>query len=188
MPEKGASIAVAWLLSKSTMPVVSTLLWKGPDTTGVSVMLRSCSSVSVMLLPPLAGAFSDLPHPARHSAESAIGTRKLLRIGFSKIGAMPPATAQRLKQRSGIGIAAGLCLQERDMRLLIGLFGLQKGEAVVVAVFQLIPVISSVALAASSAAAAVLTAAASCSSAVRLSATFWKAVSTVDLYWAADCS
>ena len=50
---------------------------------------------------------------------------------------MPPAAAQRLKQRGRVGIASGLGLDQIDARLLVGLFGVQQSEIAGVAVLPL---------------------------------------------------
>src|ERR1700678_1381521 len=44
---------------------------------------------------------------------------------FRQIGAVPPAAAQSLKERGGVGIAIGLGLNEVDYGLVVGLFRAQ---------------------------------------------------------------
>ncbi len=50
---------------------------------------------------------------------------------------MPPATAERLKQRSGVRVAIGLSLQKPDVGLLVGLFGAQQRQAARITIFFL---------------------------------------------------
>src|ERR1700677_378794 len=45
-----------------------------------------------------------------------------------QIRAVPPPASQGLKQSRGIGIAAGLCLHQIDLALLIGLLGAQQRQ------------------------------------------------------------
>src|SRR5271157_5683090 len=57
----------------------------------------------------------------------------------SDIGAVPPTAAQGLEERSGIGIAAGLCLHESDQRRIIGVLGSKQPEIGDGAELQLAP-------------------------------------------------
>src|SRR6185437_786340 len=54
-----------------------------------------------------------------------------------KILSIPPATAQSLKQRSRVGIAAGLSLHQIDPRLLIGLLRAEQYQVTRIAVLPL---------------------------------------------------
>jgi len=49
------------------------------------------------------------------------------------LAAIPPAAAQRLEQRRRIGQAIGLCLDERDARLLLGLLRVEQNDEIDVA-------------------------------------------------------
>ena len=77
------------------------------------------------------GAESDARHVRRTS--DSVSHRLVLR----QIRAAPPAAAQRLEQRRGVGVATGLGLHEADPRLLIGLLGAQQRQVAGVAVLPL---------------------------------------------------
>src|SRR6516164_7761897 len=52
---------------------------------------------------------------------------------------MPPAAAQRLKERGRVGIAARLSLYQADARLLVGLLGAEQREVARIAGLPLTP-------------------------------------------------
>src|SRR6185312_5356574 len=60
------------------------------------------------------------------------------RWGDGNTWLLPPAATQRLVQRDGVTVAAGLRLHQRDDGLLLHLFGLQHGEVVHVAQRELL--------------------------------------------------
>src|SRR5580658_10049045 len=61
------------------------------------------------------------------------------RLSRREIRPVPPAAAQRLKQCSGIGEARRLRLDQRDMRLLIGLLGVEQRQIGAGAQLELAP-------------------------------------------------
>lgn len=97
-------------------------------------MFFSCASVSFTLVgvtDAVCGLVSDFAEQpanatliAAAAATASAGRRVLFFMIFiGQVRAVPPATAERLKQCRCIGIATGLRLHQVDHALLIGLFG-----------------------------------------------------------------
>ncbi len=99
-------------------------MWKDDNCTVTIRMFCFWASVNVTLL-ALTAFWSLLSGEQALSASTAIAAPKSLWELFvivvhSQIGAMPPAAAKRLEERCCVGVPVSLCLQECDMRLLIG--------------------------------------------------------------------
>src|SRR5579871_5305575 len=112
-------------------------------------MFSRWAALSRTLLAVTAGALSASlevqPSRARPAASiastvpcAAQGARRLLSMSLRRERLlMPPAAAQRLKERGGVGVAAGLSLHQADARLLVGLLGAEERQVWCVAVLPL---------------------------------------------------
>src|SRR5690242_11584180 len=109
-----------------------------------------CAAVSVTLLAVLdvscalplsldeqpASAHSQ-PMAQEHAKHFIVRMRRSLPIGLLRqFLPVPPAAAQRLEQRGGVRITIGLCLYQRDARLLPSLLRVRQRELVDVAIAQ----------------------------------------------------
>src|SRR5579872_581981 len=92
-------------------------------------------SASLEVQPPSARPTASA---ASAAAGTARGARRLFSMSLRRERlSMPPAAAERLKERGGVGVAAGLSLHQVDARLLIGLLGAEEREVRCVAVLPL---------------------------------------------------
>src|SRR6202034_2554634 len=64
----------------------------------------------------------------RRVRRGAVCGRSVSMMIRGEIRAVPPATAERLKERGGVGKAIGLGLHQGTQRLLIGLLGVEQCE------------------------------------------------------------
>src|SRR5215469_2908502 len=143
----------------------------------------------------MAAAVKAAPHPAQcNMTDSLLGghrrrccagggfgrpARQSLRRVLLRVRPVPPAAAQRLKQRCGVGEAIGLGLDSGEQGLAVGELGGENDD---------IGRIAELKLAARSAVTAACSATASYSKARSVSATLRKAVSSVERYCAWACS
>src|SRR5690348_436871 len=99
-------------------------------------MWLRCALVSLTLatfpLAPYPLSFADEEQPATRSSAAAAAAFIAIesaRIGRAReLGLVPPAAAERLEQRDGVGETVGLGLDRRKAGLLIRLVGVQHGE------------------------------------------------------------
>src|ERR1700722_20795456 len=104
-------------------------------------MFLSWSAVSVAFAGVVDdfASLSDFEQPDRSAAaaRTAASANLFAMVFLGEFVAMPPAAAQRLKQRGGVGVSVRLRQHQGRARLLIGLLGVQQGEIARIAVLEL---------------------------------------------------
>jgi hypothetical protein len=101
---------------------VEPIVWQSCETTGFTIM-------KYQALPPIRGKIperSPILYKFRYLIQTNDNTDLLLSPPGVDIGSVPPAAAQRLKQRGGVSVAVGKCLYQIDHRLLIRLFSIKQ--------------------------------------------------------------
>src|SRR6516225_6110019 len=116
--------------------------WAAVSLTLLAVTVAALLSTLELQPPPDSSAATATSAAACARPSERRGARHERSALFSMIVGgeilpVPPAAAQRLKQRRRIGVAAGLSLHQADACLLIGLLGAEQREVTGVAVLPL---------------------------------------------------
>ena len=95
-----------------------------------------------MVAAALFSSDDDEQPPTRLIANAIVSAREtncLSRIGARQLGPVPPAAAERLEQRCGVGKPVRLRLDQAQARLAVSLIGVQDSEIAGIAILVLKP-------------------------------------------------